>query len=260
MNLNRTFSVGDDHTVVCGDVLEQLSKIPDNTFDVIVTSPPYNLLNSSGNGMKDGRGGKWANAKLTEGYESHRDDMPREEYISWMREVISECFRVLKPTGALFFNHKYRVQNGLIEDHQEMLKGFNVRQIIIWRRNGGINFNPTYFLPTYEVVYLMPKTAKGKDSFRLKKGANAFGDVWDIGQEMNNEHPAPFPVELVERILSSCEGSMVLDPFTGSGTTQVAAKKLGWSSMGIDCSPEYVSMAVKRLKDTKDNINLEAWF
>ena len=67
--------------VHCGDCIELMNKMPINSVDLIVTSPPYNLKNSTGNGMKDGRGGKWANAQLVEGYDSHDDNMPHEEYV-----------------------------------------------------------------------------------------------------------------------------------------------------------------------------------
>ena len=63
--------------------------------------------------------------------------------------------RVLKPTGAIFYNHKWRIQKGLLQDRADIVNDFPVRQIIIWQRAGGINFNPGYFLPTYEVIYLI---------------------------------------------------------------------------------------------------------
>ena len=119
-----------------------------------------------------------------------------------------------------------------------------VRQIIIWHRNGGINFNKGYFLPTYEVVYLITKK-----NFKLAPKANALGDVWDIGQDLNNPHPAPFPVDLIERIISSTTAKIVLDPFMGSGTTAVVAKKLERQYIGIDSSPEYCQMAEDRIKN-----------
>lgn len=233
--------------IICGDTIAEMKKMADESVDVIITSPPYNLKNSTGNGMKDGRGGKWENAKLTEGYAEHADNMSRKDYTNWMKECLTEMFRVLKPSGAIFFNHKFRVQGGLIEGHP-FLDDFNVRQMIIWARAGGFNFNDTYFLPTYEVIYLMPKTPKGKDTFRLKKGANKKTDIWRINQEKNNPHPAPFPVELVDNILTSCEGKIVLDPFGGSGTVGVSAKKHGWDYILIDNSPEYCKMAENRIK------------
>ena len=131
--------------------------MPSETVDVVVTSPPYNLKNSTGNGMKDGRGGKWANASLIKGYSDHPDDLPHEDYVQWQRESLAEMYRLLKPTGAIFYNHKWRVQGGLLQDRADIVEGFPVRQIIIWKRKGGINFNPGYFLPTFEVIYLIAK-------------------------------------------------------------------------------------------------------
>ena len=232
--------------LICEDVLKALKNIPDEKFDVIITSPPYNLMNTTSNSMKSGSSMKWKNNKIQDGYKGHNDSMKRTDYISWMEECLEEMFRVLKPTGAIFFNHKFRVQKGLIEGHP-FLNKFNIRQIIIWARAGGFNFNDTYFLPTYEVIYLMPKTPKGKQSFRLKKGANRKTDIWRINQERNNNHPAPFPVELVDNILESCEGNLVLDPFAGSGTVGVSAEKNGWDYVLIEKSSEYCEMAKKRL-------------
>ncbi len=150
--------------------------------------------------------------------------------------------RLIKDTGAIFYNHKWRVQRGLLQDRHDIVSSFPVRQIIIWRRKGGINFNPGYFLPTYEVIYLI-----AKPKFKLAKKANAYGDVWEFTQEMKNEHPAPFPVALIERCIGSTEAKVILDPFMGSGTTAVVAKQLGRDYIGIELSPEYVGMAKARL-------------
>ena len=228
--------------IVCGNSVEVMKHIPDESVDLVVTSPPYNLKNSTGNGMKDGRGGKWASAALVNGYSHYDDNMPHEEYVSWQRDCLNEMFRVLKNDGAIFYNHKWRVQNGLLQDRADIVQGFPVRQIIIWRRKGGINFNAGYFLPTYEVIYLI-----AKPDFKLAPKANAHGDVWEFTQEMKNEHPAPFPLSLVERIVSCTSAKVILDPFMGSGTTAVAARKLNREYIGIDISPDYCEMAKKRI-------------
>ncbi len=227
---------------ICGDSVAEMKKLPDACLDLVVTSPPYNLKNSTGNGMKDGRGGKWANASLINGYSHHHDCMEHEDYVAWQREVLTESFRLIKDDGAIFYNHKWRVQGGLLQDRQDIVKDFPVRQIIIWKRSGGINFNKGYFLPTYEVIYVI-----AKPKFVLAKGAQGHGDVWTFNQEMKNAHPAPFPVALIERIIGSTNAQLVLDPFMGSGTTAVAAKRLGRDFIGIDISPEYVEMAKKRI-------------
>jgi len=229
--------------MIRGDCLEIMRQIPDSSVDLVVTSPPYNLKNSTGNGMKDGRGGKWAKAALINGYSHHHDCMPHDEYSKWQKECLKEMFRVINDAGAVMYNHKWRVQGGLLQDRQDIINGFPVRQIIIWRRKGGINFNPGYFLPTYEVIYLIPKP-----KFKLAKKANAYGDVWEFTQEMKNNHPAPFPVALIERCISSTNAKVILDPFMGSGTTAVVAKGLGRHFIGIDISPEYCKMTEERLK------------
>lgn len=225
-----------------GDCQKLMQKMPEKSVDLIVTSPPYNLKNSTGNGMKDGRGGKWANAALINGYSDHSDCMPHPEYIKWQRNCLTEMWRVLKDDGAIFYNHKWRVQGGVLQDRQDIVSVLPVRQIIIWKRNGGINFNPGYFLPTYEVIYLI-----AKKNFRLAKKANALGDVWEITQTRDNPHPAPFPVELAERCISSTNAEIVLDPFMGSGTTAVAATNLGRNWVGIDISKEYCNMTTERI-------------
>lgn len=228
--------------IICGDAITEMKKLPDNSVDLIVTSPPYNLKNSTGNGMKDGRGGKWQNAALVNGYATYNDNMPYDKYIQWQRACLDEMMRLIPDDGAIFYNHKWRVQNGLIQDRREIIDGFPVRQVIIWRRKGGINFNAGYFLPTYEVFYLI-----AKPKFKLAPKANAHGDVWEFMQEQKNEHPAPFPVPLIERIISSTTARVVLDPFMGSGTTAVVARNLQRQFIGIEISQEYCDLANRRL-------------
>ncbi|MFZ3078011.1 MAG: site-specific DNA-methyltransferase [Candidatus Aenigmatarchaeota archaeon] len=229
--------------IICGDMVNITKQIPDSSIDLVITSPPYNLKNSTGNGMKDGRGGKWENAALKNGYTHHNDCMPHEEYVKWQRECLTEMLRVIKDDGAIFYNHKWRVQAGMLQDRNDIISDFPVRQIIIWKRKGGLNFNAGYFLPTYEVFYLI-----AKPKFKLAPKANAFGDVWEFTQEMNNEHPAAFPVNLIDRIISSTNGKIILDPFIGSGTTAISAINFKREFIGIDISPEYCEMARKRIK------------
>lgn len=87
-----------------------------------------------------------------------------------------------------------------------------------------------------------------KKNFVLAKGANSHGDIWEFTQEMKNEHPAPFPVALIERIISSTDAQIILDPFMGSGTTAIAAKKLNRHFIGVELSSEYVDLSKKRLE------------
>ena len=216
--------------------------LPAASVRLIVTSPPYNIKNSTGNGLKNGNGGKWPKAALQDGYADHNDCLPHAEYVAWQRTCLGEMLRLLRPDGAIFYNHKWRVQNGLLQDRSDIVQGFPVRQIIIWERAGGINFNPGYFLPNYEVIYLI-----AKPDFKLAPKANAVGCVWQITQESNNPHPAPFPVDLAARCIESVGAGPVLDPFLGSGTTAIAAETLQVNWIGIEQSPVYVQMARDRI-------------
>lgn len=198
--------------------------------------------------MKDGRGSKWASAALRKGYDNYDDAMLHNEYVTWQRDCLTAMMRVLRDDGAIFYNHKWRVQDGLLQDRHDIVSGFPVRQIIIWKRNGGINFNAGYFLPTYEVIYLI-----ANPKFKLVAKANGVGDVWSIPQEKNNSHPAPFPLGLAQRCIQSVGSGPVLDPFLGSGTTAIAAERLGLEWIGIDKSPAYCELALQRLEKEKIN-------
>ena len=234
--------------IIKGDCLQVMRALPDKCVDVVITSPPYNLLNSTGNGLKKNTNvGKWKNAAIKNGYADYEDNMPYDEYVSWQRECVAEMCRIIKDDGAIFYNNKNRVQAGLLQDRGEILRGFPLRQVITWKRSGAINFNPGYFLPTTEQIYLLCNKP-----FKLTKGANKYTDVWEIKQEMNNPHPAPFPEELIDRIVSSTTGKIILDPFAGSGTTGVSAKKFERNFILIEKSLQYCKLAKARLEGRGD--------
>lgn len=245
-----------DHlnSFVQGDALEVMQGLPSNSIPLILFSPPYNLRKTTG--AKGAKSGKWAGGAVVEvGYDGHDDEMPQERYVEWQREILTQCMRLIPNDGAVFFNHQFRVQGGLLQDHREILDGFPVRQQIIWQRYGGHNFNAGYFVPTYQVVYMIAKPA-----FKLTKGANRHGDVWKIPVERKADwginHPAPMPVALAERIISSTDARLVLDPFMGSGTTAIAARRLGRYFIGIDRAKAYCRMAEDRLRR---EYNTPAW-
>lgn len=227
--------------LIQGDCLSEMAKLPAGSIDLIVTSPPYNLRRSSGNGLKSG-GGNHASPKLMHGYGLCTDDMPRRDYVALMRRCLEGMMRLIPDDGAIFLNVKERVQNKLRETPEDIVRGFPVRQRITWQRCGGNNFNETYFLPTSEIIYLI-----AKPGFKLAPGANRLKDVWSFSQERNNLHPAPFPVELPRRCIESTTAKIVLDPFSGSGTTGVAAMSLGRDFVGIEVEPKFVVQSFKRI-------------
>lgn len=232
--------------IICGDCVEVMKTFPDESIGLVVTSPPYNLKNSTGNGMKKGyKNGRWPDPALCKGYTNHHDCMPHKDYVKWQRSVLSEAMRVLKPDGAIFYNHKRRVQGGLEQNRNDILEGFPVRQTIIWDRGSGFNFNPGYFVPSCEDIYLITKP-----TFKLKPKANSLGTVWKFPPKANKLHPAPFPLELPLRCIRSSQFTgPVLDPFMGSGTTALAALQLNEDWIGIDNSKDYVQIATKQIEN-----------
>ncbi len=227
-----------------GDCLEIMRGWADASIGLIVTSPPYNIRNSVGNGLYNIYGsGNWKNVALGAGYDGHEDNMPHADYVRWQRECLTEMMRLLKDDGAIFYNHKWRIQNGLMQDRADIVDGFPVRQIIIWDRKGGTNFNKHYFLPNYEVIYLI-----AKKRFSLLRKQNAVGCVWRFNPAKHSDHPAPFPLELPERCIHSCLKAPVLDPFMGSGTTAIAAASAGLEWVGIEKSENYIKQAEQRIR------------
>jgi modification methylase len=92
MSGDMTFPDDFLNNIVCGDCLSIMKEMPDECLDLVVTSPPYNLKNSTGNGMKDGRGGKWKNAALVNGYSNYDDNMPHKDYAKWQRNCLTDMF------------------------------------------------------------------------------------------------------------------------------------------------------------------------
>lgn len=245
--------------IVVSDALDFLRDLPDDSVPLFLFSPPYNLGNSSGGGLQAYRGhysdaagfgkrggkGRWKNAALASGYGDFDDTMPHDEYVAWQHALLSECWRCLPDTGAIFYNHKPRIFHGvLVEPRDYVPAGLTVRQRIIWARAGGINCSPTFYCSTYEELLVICKP-----DFRLtSKGASAIGDVWYIPQESNTWHPAPFPLPLAQRVLETTMPTLVCDPFAGSGTVAKAARQFGIDFIGCDRNPRYVERANKELE------------
>jgi len=229
--------------IICGDTIDVMKQMPTGSVDLIVTSPPYNLNIRKTFGNTENWKGKWNKSKLqAEGYDNHSDYMPEDKYIPWQKNVLAECFRIIPDDGAIFYNHKWRVQNGVLQQRPEIVAGLPVRQIIIWKKSGGINFNEGYFLPVYEVIYFI-----AKPKCKLAPKQNKYGDVWEITQEKGSWHPAPFPLEIATRCVNATAGNVVLDPFMGSGTVGLAAKNANKTYIGIDISADYCKKADERI-------------
>lgn len=217
--------------------MEVLKTIPDESVDMIFTSPPYNLDLSKSKG----------DFKLK--YDNYEDNLEWEDYCEWQTDILNECFRIIKNEGYLFYNHKDKFKNETYKNPINIINKskWNIRQNIIWYRKNCFNFTTGGFGDMYENIYFLYKNKIPKINTRH----SILGDVWEINIEKNNSHPAPFPLELPLRAIYSIfdneEGKVVMDIFNGSGTTGVASLLLGHYYIGIDISKKYLDMSIKRL-------------
>lgn len=215
----------------CREVLPDLHGV-----GLVLTSPPYNL----GGGIN---GGKWSNPALASGYGVHDDNMPADVYAEWQREVLAMCWATLRSDGAIYYQHKPIIRDRRASLPTEMNPGLPIRQVVIWRRAGGINCSPTHYMPTCEWIVIM-----AKPEFTLRdRSASGVGDVWEIPQEIGTEHPAPFPLALAARAVETTAAELVVDPFSGSGTTLRAAKDASRRAIGIEIEERFCELAARRL-------------
>lgn len=235
------------------DCLQTLSKIEDNSIDLIITSPPYNKGHYANKNAKQSN--VWNNLNGRKiAYDSYNDDMNPDEYHEWQTKVISECVRVLKPSGSLFYNHKDVINHGVIVPPKWVYQ-FKVRQQIIWDRQSSCMIDPRYFMPANEWIYWIVKDPK---AVFFDKGQSIFKtNIWRMNAE-KNPHPAPFPSVMAGNIINCCsrEGDIVYDPYMGSGTTAICAIKSNRNYIGSEISANYVELAKDRIKKETQQLSL----
>lgn len=249
-------------TVQLGDCLEGLRSMADEVVDVVVTSPPYNI------GVA---------------YRSYDDRRPREAYLAWLAEIGGELRRVLRPDGAFFLNvGSTNHDPWLAYDVAAAFRdSFVLQNHIVWVKSISIGddtvghfkpiSSPRFLNQNHEAIFHFTRTgdvavdrvAVGvpfKDKSNIarwghKADRRCAGNTWFIpyqtvrSRAQKFDHPAGFPVELPERCIR-LHGRMpatVLDPFLGTGTTLVAAQRLGCTGIGFELDPAYAETAVARI-------------
>jgi len=253
------FGPSESIVVYSGDCLDLLKSIPDESLQLVVTSPPYNI-------------GKEYEKRL------HLD-----LYLQQQAQVIAECVRALSPKGSICWQVGNYVDIGAIIPLDTVLYpifssiGLRMRNRIIWHFEHGLHcsrrFSGRYetimwFTKSDDYVFNLdpvriPQKYPGKKYFKGAKtgqyscnplGKNP-GDLWVIPNVKSNhvektKHPCQFPVELIERLVLSLtnEADWVLDPFLGTGTTIIAAIRHGRRGIGAETVPEYVELARQRIQ------------
>lgn len=236
------------------DCLVTLSNIDDNSVDIVVTSPPYNKnIYASASGDKK----SWGALRGRQiAYDTYDDAMPPEDYERWQKKVISECLRILKPSGSMFYNHKDILVNGLIVP-PKWVYDFPVHQQIVWNRGSSLANDPHYFQPITEYIYWIVKDPK--KFFFDKSQATFRQSVWNINFEINTDHPAPFPVKLAQNCIRTTrpnDDCIVFDPFMGSASTAIAAIREKCNFIGSEISPKYCKMCETRIKNEFSQLTL----
>jgi site-specific DNA-methyltransferase (adenine-specific) len=255
---NRKYFESLINKIVKGDCLEIMRQIPDNSVDVTFADPPFNLRKK---------------------YNSYYDKQEVQEYLSWCKEWLYEMVRITKPTGSIFVHNipKWLIYFGAYLNEIAIF-----RHWIAWDAMGsplGKTLLPNHYGILYYVksdnfkfydIRTLHKRCRNchyilQDYGGKKSQLHPFGplvsDVWtDIHRirhkKRRDEHPCQLPVHLLERLLlmSSDEGDIVLDPFVGTGTTAIAAKKLGRKYIGIDIDQKYVEITNKKLEEAVPTI------
>jgi len=240
--------------IITGDVLEVMAQIPDNSVHLAITSPPYNV-------------GK--------NYDNHNDRMNYQEYLDWLEKVWRETKRVLLPGGRFALNIAPTGIKDFVPIHHDFIAqqrklGMKFRTEIIWykqtmlKRTAWGSFkspaNP-HIVPSWEYILIFTKEndrldGDQKNADITKKEFMDFSDgFWKISPETKrNGHPAPFPEDLIYRLIKfySYKDNTILDMFGGTGTVAAVAHKTGRHFIHIDISEEYNEVANRRLAREKN--------
>jgi site-specific DNA-methyltransferase (adenine-specific) len=239
--------------IIRGDALEIMSQIPDDSVDVTFADPPFNLKKS---------------------YEQYEDDKETRDYLDWCRQWLSEMVRITKPTGSIFVHN---IPKWLTYYSSYLNEIAYFKHWIAWDAMGaplGKTILPNHYgilwyvksqnFKFYDIRaphrYCRECNALLKDYGGKKHLIHPFGtlvsDVWtDIYRirhsKRRDEHPCQLPVHLLERLIlmTTDVGDIVLDPFIGTGTSAIAAKRLGRKYTGIDIDDKYVAISREKLGD-----------
>ena len=253
------------------DCIEGMTSLPDNSVDLIIADPPYNL-SKGGNWSWDnsvvlkGLGGNWN--KVMESW----DAMPLEEYWKFTLAWISEAKRILKPSGSMWIFGTYH-NIGIINVVCQMLEIEIINEVVWFKRNSFPNLSGRRLTASHETLLWCHSGGKKRqyyfdydyskngvfESDLIKKPGKQMRTVWDVPNNKTKvelkfgKHPTQKPLRLLERIvgLTSKEGDLMLTPFCGSGSECVAAKIAGREYIGFEIEDEYVELAEKRLENAE---------
>lgn len=231
MEINKIFE---------GDCMELFKQIPDESVDLVITDPPYNIASKY---ALTKQGGK---VVTTEQAWGKWDTYQKFDYELMIMKVISECYRVLKKGGSMYMFSANQDSGRFIKKAKE--KGFSYRSMLaILKKNPQPQYKRNNWRCAFELcMYLTKGRPKTFNFLSQKECVNVFPYV--IGRKYTT-HPTEKPSGFIKKLIkvSSNEGDIVLDPFMGSGTTAVVSMLLNRCFIGAETNKEYIAMINKRL-------------
>jgi len=253
---NNIYFNQDDFCLLLGDSFKLLKCINENSIDMIFADPPYFLSNDgitcNSGMMVSVNKAEWDKAKTIN------------DVHNFNKTWLYECKRILKRNGTIWISGTY---------HNIFSIGYALQQLdykilnhITWcKRNAPPNLSCRYFTHSTEEIIWAKKDKKGKHYFNYElmqqiNDGKQMRDLWDIpcikpSEKKYGSFPTQKPIALLERIIlsSTQRNYLILDPFNGSGTTGIAAKKLGRRYIGIDSTQEYLDLTIKRYNEIIEN-------
>jgi DNA modification methylase len=246
--------------LIIGDCIKLSRELEDNFINCTVTSPPYNkhsVGSTKESLVKEYIPGKQSNGVFRKiEYDSFNDSLPEDVYQEQQVELLDTLYDKTVPGGSLFYNHKVRYLKGDCIHPIEWLRKskWHIREELIWTKSTGTEISGYRFTQCEERIYWL---CKGDKHPKMSRKCADFTSVWKFPPDVKNSHPAPYPLVLplrcIEAVMS--EPGVVLDPYSGSGTTGVAATLLGHDYIGFDLSECYSGTAKERIENpTKRDI------
>ena len=230
--------------------LDTLARFEDDSIDVVITSPPYNMRRRVSNGKLISRGND--TPKNVAKYSEFTDDLPTEEYLEFHSKVLTECLRV---SNRVFYN--IAVVAGSKQALFQMIGKFaeSLKDVIIWDKgHGEPAIQEGVLNRQFELILVFEKDYPISRMFRkdvyFKRGT--LSDVWKMPREKHAKgHQAVMPTKMVKTILEnfSVEDDLVYDPFMGAGTTAVVCEQMNRRWIGSEISQQYVDLTRQRVSE-----------